>query len=60
MVARPNSKRGLEDLDIVEMIERARKLLLEKGIPVFDEIKDAFRGIGHVNTYYGYRSAVHE
>ena len=57
IVALPNSKRGLEDLDIVEMMERARKLFLEKGIPVFDEIKDAFRGIGHVNTYYGERGA---
>jgi acyl-CoA synthetase (NDP forming) len=60
IVVLPNPKRGLEDLDVVEMMERARQLFLEKGIPVFDEIKDAFRGIGHVNTYYAYKSAAHE
>jgi len=57
IVVLPNSKRGLDDLDIVEMMERARQLFLEKNIPVFDEIKDAFRGIGHVNTYYRERGA---
>ena len=57
IVVLPNSKKGLDDLDIVEMVERARELLLEKGIPVFDEIEDAFRGIGHVNTYYRERDA---
>ena len=60
IVVLPNPKRGLEDLDVVEMMERARQLFLEKGIPVFDEIKDAFRAIGHVNTYYGERGAQNE
>ena len=60
VVVLPNTKRGLGDIDVVEMLEDARRMLLEKGIPVFDEIGDVFRAIGHVNTYYGYRSAAHE
>lgn len=52
IVVLPNPKRGLGDMDVVEMLEQARRLFLEQGVPVFDEIKDAFRAIGHVNTYY--------
>jgi len=48
-----NAKRGLEDLDVVEMLGHARQGFLAQGIPVFDEIFDAFRAIGHVNAYYG-------
>ena len=56
----PNTKRGLEDMDVVEMLEEARRMLLEKGIPVFDEIGDVFRAVGHVNAYHGYGSDAHE
>jgi len=52
----PNPRKGLEDQDIVEMQERARRAFLECGIPVFDEIGDALRAIGHVNQYYGERN----
>lgn len=52
IVVLPNPKRGLGDMDVVEMLEQARRLFLEQGVPVFDEIKDAFRAIGHVNAYY--------
>lgn len=48
-----NPKRGVEDLDIVEMIALARKEFTDRGIPVFDELHDAIRAIAHVNTYYG-------
>lgn len=51
----PNPRKGLDDLDVVEMQERARRAFLERGIPVFDEIGDALRAIGHVNQYYGER-----
>jgi len=55
VVVLPNPKKGLDDLDIVQMLELARRSFLEKGVPVFDEIRDVFRAIGHVNTYYGKR-----
>lgn len=54
-----NARRGLEDLDVVEMLSRARQAFLDHGIPVFDEIHDAFRAIGHMNTYYGRSSNKH-
>ncbi|MGB5217867.1 MAG: CoA-binding protein [Smithella sp.] len=52
----PNPKKGVEDLDIVEMLVLTRKEFAERGIPVFDELHDAIRAIAHVNTYYGGRN----
>ncbi|MBP1720539.1 MAG: hypothetical protein H6Q50_51 [Deltaproteobacteria bacterium] len=48
-----NTKRGLPDLDVVEVHAKARQTFLAKGIPVFDEIGDALRAIANVNRYYG-------
>lgn len=47
-----NTKRGLSDLDVVEVHAKARQTFLAKGIPVFDEIGDALRAIANVNRYY--------
>jgi acyl-CoA synthetase (NDP forming) len=52
----PNVKRGLDNLDITEMIALARQEYLSRGIPVFDELHDAIRALAHVNTYYGGRN----
>jgi acyl-CoA synthetase (NDP forming) len=60
VVVLPNPKRGMDDLDIIEMLALARKEFLDRGLPVFDEIYDAIRAIGHVNTYYGRRAAGNE
>jgi acyl-CoA synthetase (NDP forming) len=49
----PNPKRGLDDLDVLEVMARARQAFLDRRIPVFDEIPEAIRAIGHVNAYYG-------
>jgi hypothetical protein len=49
----PNPKRGLLDLDVVEVHAKARQTFLEKGLPVFDEIGEAMRAIANVNRYYG-------
>ena len=49
----PNTKRGIEDLDIVALHARARQAFLERGLPVFDEIRSALRAVGHMNRYYG-------
>lgn len=52
----PNAKRGLDNLDITEMIAMARQEYIDRGIPVFDELHDAIRAIANVNTYYGGRN----
>ncbi|MCE5210323.1 MAG: CoA-binding protein [Deltaproteobacteria bacterium] len=49
----PNAKRGVDDLDIIEMIALTKKEYVDYGIPVFDELHDAIRTVAHVNTYYG-------
>jgi acyl-CoA synthetase (NDP forming) len=51
----PSLKRGLDDLDVHEMLARARRAFLDEGIPVFDEVSDVLRALGHLNTYYGRR-----
>ncbi|HDQ03135.1 MAG TPA: hypothetical protein ENN23_00960 [Deltaproteobacteria bacterium] len=52
VVVLANSKRGVDDLDIVEMLALARREFLERGLPVFDDLHEAIRAINHVNTYY--------
>jgi acyl-CoA synthetase (NDP forming) len=52
VMALPNPKKGLADLDIIELIIRARQEFLDRGIPVYDELHDAIRAIAHVNAYY--------
>ena len=51
----PNAKRGLESMDVTEMIAMARQEYIHRGIPVFDEMHDAIRAVARVNTYYGGR-----
>ena len=56
----PNAKRGVDDLDVTEMIALARREFIDRDLPVFDELHDAIRAIGHINTYYGERKINHE
>lgn len=51
----PNVKKGLDDMDITELIALTRQEYMNHGIPVFDELHDAVRAIAHMNTYYGRR-----
>ncbi len=60
VVVLANPKRGVDDLDIVEMLALARREFLDRGLPVFDELHEAIRAIGHVNRYYGRRKAGNE
>lgn len=55
-----NPKRGVDDLDIVEMLALARREFLVRGLPVFDELHEAIRAVGHVNNYYARRNTKHE
>jgi acyl-CoA synthetase (NDP forming) len=55
IVVLPNPKRGVADLDVVELFARARQEFLERGLPVFDELHHALRAISHINKYYAGR-----
>lgn len=60
VVVLPNPKKGLDDLDLAEMLVLARTEFLERGLPVFDELPDALRAISHVNCYFEERNDEHE
>jgi len=51
----PNYKREPEAIEIEEVTRDARRLFLEKGIPVFDDLRDAMKAAGAVSRYYGKR-----
>lgn len=51
----PNAKKGLDNMDVTELIALTRQEYINHGIPVFDELHDAIRAIAHMNTYYGRR-----
>ena len=53
----PNIKQGAESLDIEEMNRDMRTVFLEKGIPVYDDIRKALRAVGHVSRYCSRRAA---
>jgi len=55
IVILPSLKRGGDDLDVLDVLARARQAFLGRGVPVFDDIADALRAVGHLNTYYGRR-----
>jgi len=46
-----NPRRSLDHLDVVETVELARKAFLDRGIPVFDDLRNALRALSHVNEY---------
>ena len=52
VVVLANPKRGVDDLDIVEMLALARAEFIKNGLTVFDDLHEAIRAISHVNTYY--------
>jgi acyl-CoA synthetase (NDP forming) len=60
VVVLPNPQRGVDNLDIVEMVTRARQEFLEHDLPVFDELYHAIRAIAHINDYYAGRKMKNE
>lgn len=56
VVVLTNFRRGIEDMEVVEMMELARKAFIERNIAVFDSLSDAMQAINHVNYYYGGKS----
>jgi len=57
VVVLSNPKSGPDHLDVVEMIIDARRVLMERNIPVFSSLFEALRAIGHLNTYYKRKNA---
>lgn len=48
-----NHVRGLDHLDVIEMVEAARRAFVERDIATFDSLADAMQAIKHINSYYG-------
>jgi acyl-CoA synthetase (NDP forming) len=55
VVILPSRKRGGDDLDVLDVLARARQAFLGRGVPVFDDVAAALRAVGHLNTYFGRR-----
>ena len=47
-----NIRKEVESIDIEELIREARRTFLDRGIPIFDNLKDAFQSLYHVSNYY--------
>ncbi len=55
LVVMINPRRSLDHLDVLEVVEMARGAFLQRGVPVFDDLREALRAVGHVSSYYGGR-----
>jgi acyl-CoA synthetase (NDP forming) len=51
----PNIKQGSDSMDIEDLIRETRNAFLDKGIPVYDDIRKALRAVGHVSRYFARR-----
>ncbi|MCX7636106.1 MAG: hypothetical protein N2Z74_10235, partial [Syntrophales bacterium] len=49
VVVLPNPRRDLDDADVEEVIKKARRAYLARGIPAFSSLADAFRAIRHAS-----------
>jgi len=52
VVVLSNPKNGPDHQDVVTMFADARHAFIERGIPVFDNLDQGLRALGHVNAYY--------
>jgi acyl-CoA synthetase (NDP forming) len=48
----PNHKQEEDGLEIEEIIRETRRLFIEEGMPVYDDVKNALRSVSLVSTYY--------
>ncbi|HOE17108.1 MAG TPA: CoA-binding protein [Syntrophorhabdaceae bacterium] len=48
----PNHKQEEDGLEVEEIIRETRRLFIEAGIPVYDDVKNALRAIAAVSMYY--------
>lgn len=52
----PNFRQGKDALDIEELIRETRSVFLNNGIPVFQDLNNCLRAIGHVAGYSALRN----
>jgi len=52
----PNRKQEEDSMEIEEIIRETRRLFVEAGMPVYDDVKNALRAIASVSTYCRRRS----
>jgi acyl-CoA synthetase (NDP forming) len=48
----PNHKQEEDSLEVEEIIRETRRLFIEAGMPVYDDVKNALRAISSVSAYY--------
>ena len=51
IVVLPNIKQEIESMDIEEVMREARKAFLDRGVPGFDDIRDALEVVSRVSDY---------
>ena len=56
MLILPNHKQEEDSIEIEEIIRETRRLFVEAGMPVYDDVKNALRAIASVSKYYRRRS----
>jgi len=52
-VVLPNPRRRIDDMDVEEVLRKARQSFLARGVPVFDGLAEAMRAIRHVAAFAG-------
>jgi acyl-CoA synthetase (NDP forming) len=50
----PEFKQGQDSLDITDLIRETRRVFLERGIPVFNDLGNTLRALSHVSKYAQY------
>jgi hypothetical protein len=51
----PNMKKDTGSLEVEDLIRETRQALVDKGIPVYDDLRNAMCAIGRVSGYYAVR-----
>ncbi len=51
LMVMPNSRQGVEDIEIERVVRNARRTFLDKGIPVFNNLTDALSVISQVSGF---------
>jgi acyl-CoA synthetase (NDP forming) len=54
----PNIRQDEDDIEIEEINRETRRLFIEAGMPVFDDVTNALRAISSVSKYYRHRKTV--
>ncbi|MBN1496444.1 MAG: CoA-binding protein [Spirochaetes bacterium] len=53
----PNYRQEEDALDLEKVVRETRRLFLEAGIPVYDDVRNALRAVASVSRYYRRRAA---